>query len=53
MDLPDWISALKRPKEIALSVMAEIKMVLSGKNGQPLREKKGPIHGQVACHFPF
>lgn len=34
-------------EEIALSVMAEIKMVLSGKNGQPLREKQGPIHGQV------
>lgn len=34
-------------EEIALSVMAEIKMVLSAKAGQSLREKEGPIHGQV------
>lgn len=34
-------------EEIALSIMAEIKMVLAGKAGLSLREKKGPIHGQV------
>lgn len=32
--------------EIALSVMAEIKMVLSAGTGQPLRNKKGAIHEQ-------
>jgi xanthine/CO dehydrogenase XdhC/CoxF family maturation factor len=31
-------------EEIALSVMAEIKMVLAGRNGFSLREKKGSIH---------
>ncbi|WP_315822368.1 XdhC family protein [Paraflavitalea speifideaquila] len=31
-------------EEIALSVMAEIKMVLAGKKGQSLRDKKGSIH---------
>ncbi|AXY72489.1 XdhC/CoxI family protein [Paraflavitalea soli] len=40
-------------EEIALSVMAEIKMVMAGKNGQPLREKAGPIHGQVHATFRF
>lgn len=32
------------PAEIGLSVLAEIQMVLAGKNGKPLREKAGPIH---------
>jgi xanthine dehydrogenase accessory factor len=32
------------PEEIALSIMAEIKVVLSQKNGRPLRERKSPIH---------
>jgi xanthine dehydrogenase accessory factor len=32
------------PEEIALSIMAEIKIVLSRKNGRSLRERKSPIH---------
>lgn len=32
------------PEEIALSVLSEIKAVLSGSPGTPLREKPGPIH---------
>lgn len=34
-------------EEIALSVIAEIKMVLSGKNGQSLRDKQGAIHDHL------
>ncbi len=32
------------PEEIALSIVSEIKAVLSGKKGSPLREKREPIH---------
>ena len=32
------------PEEIALSIVSEIKAVLSGKRGISLREKAGPIH---------
>jgi len=31
-------------EEIALSILAEIKMVLEGRNGHSLRDKKEPIH---------
>jgi xanthine dehydrogenase accessory factor len=34
-------------EEIALSIMAEIKMVLEGYNGQSLRDKKEAIHVPV------
>jgi xanthine dehydrogenase accessory factor len=34
------------PEEIALSVLAEIKSVLSGRNGGLLRERNAPIHPQ-------
>jgi xanthine dehydrogenase accessory factor len=34
------------PEEIALSVLAEIKAVLSGRNGGLLRERNAPIHPQ-------
>ena len=33
-------------EEIALSVVAEIKAVLSGRQGKPLRDKQGTIHSQ-------
>jgi len=33
-------------EEIALSIMAEIKAVLAGKQGMPLREKQSPIHAR-------
>ena len=32
------------PEEIALSIVAEIKAVLAGKPGRPLREKVAGIH---------
>ncbi|WP_114750444.1 XdhC family protein [Pleomorphovibrio marinus] len=32
------------PEEIALSIISEVKAVLSGEKGTFLREKKGPIH---------
>jgi xanthine/CO dehydrogenase XdhC/CoxF family maturation factor len=34
--------------EIALSLVAEIRAVLAGRRGGPLRERKGPIHDPVA-----
>lgn len=39
--------------EIALSVVAEIKMVLSAKNGHSLRDKKGSIHGGDPLTLPW
>lgn len=38
------------PEEIALSVISEIKAVLSGRPGTPLREKAGPIHFRETEH---
>jgi xanthine dehydrogenase accessory factor len=38
------------PEEIALSVVAEIKAVLSGRNGGLLRERNAPIHPQNETH---
>jgi xanthine dehydrogenase accessory factor len=35
------------PEEIALSILSEIKAVLSGHNGGMLRNKQGPIHQPV------
>ncbi len=35
-------------EEIALSILAEIKAVLSSKNGQPLRQNAGTIHSRSA-----
>ena len=32
------------PAEVALSILAEMKTVLGGRDGRPLRERKGPIH---------
>ncbi len=32
------------PEEIALSIISEVKAVLAGEKGTPLREKSGPIH---------
>jgi xanthine/CO dehydrogenase XdhC/CoxF family maturation factor len=37
------------PEEIALSMVAEIKAVLSKKHGSPLRDKQGSIHA-VSVH---
>ncbi|MBS1995869.1 MAG: XdhC family protein [Cyanobacteria bacterium SZAS LIN-2] len=37
----------ERPEEIALSILSEIKAVLAGHGGAPLREKQGPIHEPV------
>ena len=34
------------PEEIALSILAEIKSVLSGKDGKPLREQPASIHSR-------
>jgi xanthine/CO dehydrogenase XdhC/CoxF family maturation factor len=36
------------PEEIALSILSEIKAVLSSKQGTLLRDKEGPIHTDVA-----
>jgi xanthine dehydrogenase accessory factor len=33
------------PEEVALSIVAEIRSVLAGRDGRPLRERKLPIHG--------
>jgi len=33
------------PEEIALSILAEVRAVLSGRTGGPLRERAGPIYG--------
>jgi xanthine/CO dehydrogenase XdhC/CoxF family maturation factor len=33
-------------EEIALSIVAEIKAVLSGRSGRPLKEKQDPIHSR-------
>lgn len=35
-------------EEIALAVLAEIKAVLSGKSGQFLKDKDGPIHQEIS-----
>lgn len=35
-------------REIALSLVAEIRALLAGRRGGPLRERKGPIHDPVA-----
>ncbi|MGH7995199.1 MAG: XdhC family protein [Opitutaceae bacterium] len=32
------------PDEVALSIVAEIRAVLAGRSGRPLRERKAPIH---------
>jgi len=34
------------PEEIALSILAEIKAVFTGKSGSHLREKNQPIHNR-------
>ena len=39
-------------EEIALSIMAEIKMVMQGKSGLPLRDKDGAIHEPVKTTLP-
>jgi xanthine dehydrogenase accessory factor len=36
-------------EEIAVSIVAEIKAVLSGRSGGPLREKQDPIHSRPAA----
>lgn len=33
------------PEEIALAIVAEIRATFSGRDGGPLRERSGPIHG--------
>lgn len=33
------------PEQVALSILAEMQAVLSGRNAQPLRERNRPIHG--------
>jgi xanthine/CO dehydrogenase XdhC/CoxF family maturation factor len=32
------------PEEVALSIIAEMKTVLAGRDGRPLRERTLPIH---------
>lgn len=39
------------PAEIALSILAEIQMVLAGTQAMPLREKKGDIHDKKQVEF--
>ncbi len=34
------------PESVALAVLAEIQAVLAGRDGRPLRERGGPIHGE-------
>jgi xanthine dehydrogenase accessory factor len=34
------------PETVALAVLAEIQAVLAGRDGRPLRERGGPIHGE-------
>ncbi|WP_209328795.1 XdhC family protein [Lunatimonas salinarum] len=45
------------PEEIALSIISEIKAVLSGGDGSFLRDKEGPIHTEdrhrIKKHSPF
>jgi xanthine/CO dehydrogenase XdhC/CoxF family maturation factor len=33
------------PEEVALSILAEMRAALSGRDARPLRERTGPIHG--------
>ena len=41
----DWIWAGRHARRgIALSIIAEMHAVLAGRDGRPLRERKGPIH---------
>ena len=41
----------ENPAEIALSILAEIQMVLTGTNGAPLRKRKGSIHDKKFDDF--
>jgi xanthine dehydrogenase accessory factor len=34
------------PEEVALSILSEMQMVLGRRDGRPLRERTGPIHGK-------
>jgi hypothetical protein len=44
--LPGWSGHRgKRPAEIALSIIAEMRAVLDGRRGGMLRERRGSIHG--------
>lgn len=33
------------PEQVALAIVAEMQAVLGGRDGRPLREREGPIHG--------
>jgi xanthine/CO dehydrogenase XdhC/CoxF family maturation factor len=35
------------PEEVALSIIAEIRAVLAGRDGRPLRERNQPIHDET------
>lgn len=35
------------PEQVALAIVAEMQAVLTGRNGRPLRERTGPIHGDA------
>ncbi|MEI6860894.1 MAG: XdhC family protein [Verrucomicrobiota bacterium] len=34
------------PEAVALAILAEVQAVLAGREGRPLRERSGPIHGE-------
>ena len=34
------------PEEVALSIVAEMRAALAGRDGRPLRERSLPIHGE-------
>jgi xanthine dehydrogenase accessory factor len=36
------------PDEVALSILAEMRSVLAGRDGRPLRERVGPIHAKAS-----
>jgi xanthine dehydrogenase accessory factor len=37
------------PDEIALAILAEVKAVLAGRSGGPLRQRRGALHEEPAC----
>src|SRR5690349_16154034 len=39
------------PEEVALAIVAEMKAVLAGRDGSPLRERSGPLHARVGPMF--
>jgi xanthine dehydrogenase accessory factor len=42
----------RRPAEVALAICAEILAVRSGRDGRPLQQRQGPIHGKPTVALP-